>query len=175
MNQPDAVLAERDVANQSAIRDLNARAACLINPESGIANDFLNHFNEILLLIENLPILLPELVDELLQWYPVSYADYFRRSPLPGGTAALDRYNALSDEAKSYFDHLVERLNIKAVEIVERISTHRRPDGTIPPEEVGEYCAVASTAFRSELDLLALFVNCGYGAAISAAGAAATA
>ena len=40
----------------------------LVNPTSGIANDFLNQYNEILLLVENLPILLPEMIEELLAW-----------------------------------------------------------------------------------------------------------
>ncbi len=42
----------------------------LVNPNSGIANDFLNQYNEILLLVENLPVLLPEMVDDLLAWRP---------------------------------------------------------------------------------------------------------
>ena len=62
---------------------LELRASALVNPASGVANDYLNHFNEILLLIENLPALLPEMVDELLGWKPVSYRGYFERSPLP--------------------------------------------------------------------------------------------
>ncbi|HMN79137.1 MAG TPA: hypothetical protein PKA20_04310, partial [Burkholderiaceae bacterium] len=62
---------------------LEERAANLVNPASGIANDYLNHFNEILLLIENLPTLLPEMLDELLEWKPVTYREYFAKSLLP--------------------------------------------------------------------------------------------
>lgn len=54
---------------------LEERAASLVNPASGIANDYLNHFNEVLLLIENLPTLLPEMLDELLEWRPVTYRE----------------------------------------------------------------------------------------------------
>ena len=50
---------------------LEAQAAALVNPKSGIANDYLNHFNEVFLMIENLPILLPEMVDELMEWRPM--------------------------------------------------------------------------------------------------------
>lgn len=143
---------------------LHARAACLINPQSGIANDFLNHFNEILLLVENLPILLPEMVDELLTWAPLTYEEYFRKSKLPGSPIALANYKSLPHEVRSYFNLHVSRLNEMAVDIVANITTHREPDGTVQPEKVADYCQEASIAFRSELELLSTFVNCGYAA-----------
>jgi len=80
-------MAENETAN---VDSLEQRAACLVNPASGIANDYLNHFNEILLLIENLPTLLPEMLDELLEWNPVTYREYFAKSQLPGSARARD-------------------------------------------------------------------------------------
>jgi len=147
--------------------ELHQRAACLINPVSGIANDFLNHFNEILLLVENLPMLLPEMVDELLEWQPSTYSDYFNRSRLPGSVAALARYATIEPASRAYFDDNVSRLNAMAVEIVAEISEHRAEDGVIPPEKVSGFCEIASARFRAELDLLAGFVNCGHTSARS--------
>lgn len=62
-------MTENATANDAmtGLDTLEERAAALVNPASGIANDYLNHFNEILLLIENLPTLLPEMLDELLE------------------------------------------------------------------------------------------------------------
>ena len=157
-----------DQAGESDEAELIKRAASLINPVSGIANDFLNHFNEILLLVENLPILLPEMVDELLIWTPMTYSEYFARSKLPGRSSALMRYVAMSVEARAYFDAKVENLNAMATVIVAGISNHRRPDGSIPAEEVSEYCEEVSMIFGAELQRLAMFVNCGYDAAIAA-------
>lgn len=151
MTQPSATVT---CAQDASDDELHQRAACLINPYSGIANDFLNHFNEIFLLVENLPMLLPEMVDELIEWKPLTYSEYFNRSRLPGSAFALQRYAAMEPEARAYFDDHVTQLNAKAVEIVETISKHRLPDGTIPPEKVADFCEVASAAF----------VNCGYSA-----------
>jgi hypothetical protein len=141
--------------------DLAARAACLINPASGIANDFLNHYNEILLMVENLPVLLPEMVDELMQWRPTTYVEYFQKSPLPGGRYALARYEQIDPAVRLPFEELVEQLNAKAVEIVAKISAHRRADGSIEADEVAGFCAAASEDLRTLLDAAAAFVNFG--------------
>lgn len=165
-NKYPAIQAEDRIEDTA---QLNARAACLINPASGIANDFLNHFNEILLLVENLPILLPEMIEELLQWTPTTYSQYFTRSKLPGSAAALARYEAIVPRARAYFDRQVDHLNSRAVDIVNHISAHRDNDGDLDPDKVSAYCEVSSSEFRRELDLLAMFVNCGYEATVAAA------
>ena len=61
----------------SDIEESLRQASNLVNPASGIANDFLNQYNEILLLVENLPVLLPEMVEELLAWKAKDYNEYF--------------------------------------------------------------------------------------------------
>ena len=68
------------------------RAGDLVNPASGIANDYLNRFNEIVMLIEQLPAM-PEFFDDILAWRPVTYRDYFRNSNLRGSTTALEAYD----------------------------------------------------------------------------------
>ncbi len=66
---------------------LQARAEAIVNPASGLANDYLNLFNEIVMLIEQLP-QMPELIDDILRWRPVSYQSYFANSVLPGRASA---------------------------------------------------------------------------------------
>jgi hypothetical protein len=114
-----------------------------------------------LLLIENLPILLPEMVDELLEWNPRTYESYFNASKLPGRQAALKAYDAIEPGVRAGFNRDVDDLNKMAVAIVEEISKHRKPDGRIDPDDVQDYCAKASEAFRASLDHLAAFINSG--------------
>jgi hypothetical protein len=141
--------------------ELAARAAQLVNPKSGIANDFLNHFNEILLLIENLPLLLPEMVDELLQWRAKTYREYFQNSNLPGSGAALEIYANLESEFRRDFEMMVARLNLMALEDIHYIKEHRGPNGEINPDEVSEFCETASAEFRKALENAANMVNHG--------------
>ncbi|MEQ8824499.1 MAG: hypothetical protein RIC14_09000 [Filomicrobium sp.] len=142
--------------------DLEERAAELVNSASGIANDFLNHFNEILLLIENLPVLLPEMMDDLLRWRPQTYVEYFEKSNLPGSARTLETYRSIDPDFRHLFEARVDALNLMAEEYIDVISEHRKPDGSIVPEEIEEYCEKMAPKFRAALAELAEMVNHGY-------------
>jgi hypothetical protein len=141
---------------------LEARASALVNPASGIANDYLNHFNEILLLIENLPALLPEMIDEILAWKPVSYREYFTNSPLPGSAETLEIYDTLDEDFRADFETMVQWLDKIILESIELIRARRRPDGTLDPDEVSDLCVELAEQLRRVLDRTADLVNHGY-------------
>lgn len=141
--------------------ELEARAACLVNPASGVANDYLNHFNEVLLLIENLPVMLPEMVDEILGWAPISYREYFQKSRLPGSAKALQIYDSLEPEFRDYFEGKIEALNTLALDSIAVIKQHRAEDGTIDPDAVSDYCERAATEMKQALEVTAELVNNG--------------
>ena len=140
---------------------LAERASALVNPASGLANDFLNHFNEVLLLIENLPILLPEMVDELLQWRPMSYREYFEISNLPGSARALQIYDCIDADLRHHFELHVARLHQLAVDAIQAIRGYRGVAGEIRPEDVAEFCELASFEMRQALEKTADLVNHG--------------
>jgi purine-binding chemotaxis protein CheW len=145
---------------------LEERAACLVNPRSGIANDYLNHFNEVFLLIENLPILLPEMLDELMAWKPVTYREYFQRSLLPGSARAIAIYDGLDEDFRNEFETIIKSVNGIALASVQVIGNHRSPTGEIDPEQVSEFCENSSRAMRSALNRAADLVNNGRGEVI---------
>lgn len=140
---------------------LTEKAALLTNPVSGIANDFLNHFNEIFLLIENLPILLPEMVDELMQWQPITYVQYFEHSNLPGRSLALAEYERIDPAFRQAFDATIDQLNALALRIVAGVGRHRDDAGEINVEDVSEFCAEAARELREALDAVSNMVNSG--------------
>lgn len=144
------------------MNSLEARAAALVNPASGVANDYLNHFNEILLLIENLPALLPEMVDELVSWRPVSYRTYFELSPLPGSAETLEIYDGLDEDFRRDFESMIELLDKIIMESIALIAAHRREDGTLEADEIEETCAQLSAQLRVVLERTADLVNHGY-------------
>ena len=115
---------------------------------AGIANDYLNHFNEVLLLIENLPTLLPEMLDELLEWKPVTYREYFAKSLLPGSAAALEIYEGLDDSFRRDFESIIDGVNAMAIASIDVIRAHRGPDGEVDPSRVSDFCENASCAIR---------------------------
>jgi hypothetical protein len=140
---------------------LEERAANLVNPASGIANDYLNHFNEILLLIENLPTLLPEMLDELLQWRPITYREYFAKSLLPGSASALQIYDRLDEGFRREFESIIDGINAMAMASIDVIRAHRNLAGELDPSKVSDFCENASSAIRSALNRAADLVNNG--------------
>ena len=47
-----------------------------INPVTGLATDYLNHFNEAIMMLELIPAM-PECVDDLMGWRVMSYCEHF--------------------------------------------------------------------------------------------------
>ncbi|GAC1334957.1 MAG: hypothetical protein NVSMB26_18540 [Beijerinckiaceae bacterium] len=141
---------------------LTARASALVNPASGLANDYLNLFNEIVMLIEQLPAM-PELIDDIFAWRPTSYRDYFTRSVLPGRGSALEAYAALNETFRRDFEGLVGELDRMAVGAVAAIRRHYKTKGASEAEGLSALCARCGEKMRDVLDRATRLVNHGPG------------
>jgi hypothetical protein len=139
---------------------LATRAAALVNPASGLANDYLNLFNEVVMLIEQLPEM-PELIDDLLAWRPTTYEEYFTRSILPGRHSALEAYAELTQGFRQQFELVVADLDRMATGSVALIRRQLRKKGMSGPEELAATCAKAGAAMRGVLDRAGTIVNHG--------------
>ena len=135
------------------------RAEALINPASGLANDYLNLFNEIVMLIEQLP-MMPELIDDILRWRPMSYHDYFAQSILPDRGSALDAYATLDPGFRRDFEALVADLDRRAVGAVAMIRKQYKA-GNIATPTTAEFCARAGETLREVLLKATELVNYG--------------
>jgi hypothetical protein len=86
-----------------------ARAAQLraanINPRTGLATDYLNHFNEAIMLLEMVPDM-PECAEDFLTWTPLSYAEHFWASNFKARDLAIEAYECADPKVRADFDHL---------------------------------------------------------------------
>ena len=57
-----------------------------INPATGLATDYLNHFNEAIMLLEMLSSC-PDCIEDFLAWQPLSYREHFCEFALQGPPA----------------------------------------------------------------------------------------
>jgi hypothetical protein len=126
------------------------RAEAIVNPASGLANDYLNLFNEIVMMIEQLPTM-PELIDDILRWRPVSYQEYFANSILPGRASALEAYSALTSSFRQDFETVVADLDRRAVGAVVAIRRQHKAHGGCTSAPMAEICARAGEALREVL------------------------
>lgn len=90
-----------------------ARAALLraanINPRTGLATDYLNHFNEAVMLLEMIPDM-PECAEDFLEWHPLSYAEHFTASNFKARDLAISSYNSADPVIRAEFDSLTSAM-----------------------------------------------------------------
>ena len=86
-----------------------ARAAELlaanINPKTGLATDYLNHFNEAIMLLEMIPDM-PDCAADFLCWQPLSYREHFTGSHFKGRDLAIAAYESADPAIREEFDKL---------------------------------------------------------------------
>jgi len=90
-----------------------ARAAVLraanINPRTGLATDYLNHFNEAIMLLEMIPDM-PECAEDFLTWTPLSYAEHFWASNFKARDLAIEAYELADPKIRAQFDNLANTM-----------------------------------------------------------------
>ena len=63
-------------------------------PAPGLATDYLNHFNEAIMLLEMVPDM-PECAEDFLTWTPLSYAEHFWASNFKARDLAIEAYECV--------------------------------------------------------------------------------
>ena len=93
--------------------DNSARAAELraanINPRTGLATDYLNHFNEAVMLLEMVPDM-PECAEDFMGWKPLSYAEHFTASNFKARDLAIEAYNMADGRIRAEFDGITNAI-----------------------------------------------------------------
>ena len=79
--------------------------AANINPRTGLATDYLNHFNEAIMLLEMIPDM-PECAGDFLEWRPLSYAEHFHASNFKARDLAISAYESADPAIRAEFDQL---------------------------------------------------------------------
>lgn len=96
-----------DAAGCSSVAGDGMRAqqliAANINPNTGLATDYLNHFNEAIMLLEMIPDL-PECAGEFLDWQPASYREHFMASNFKARDLAIEAYDSAEAALRAEFD-----------------------------------------------------------------------
>ena len=96
------------IAAGSSARSAELRAAN-INPRTGLATDYLNHFNEAVMLLEMIPDM-PECAEDFLTWQPLSYAEHFTASNFKARDLAIEAYNAADARIRTDFDNVTSAI-----------------------------------------------------------------
>jgi hypothetical protein len=92
-----------DEARVAALRAAN------INPRTGLATDYLNHFNEAIMLLEMIPDM-PECAEDFMSWHPLSYAEHFTASNFKARDLAIEAYESADPTTRAEFDNITSTM-----------------------------------------------------------------
>jgi hypothetical protein len=112
--------------------------AANINPRTGLATDYLNHFNEAVMLLEMIPDM-PECADDFLVWRPMSYAEHFTASNLKARDLAISANEATDPSIRAEFDNITSAMTsiLTAVSTAMREARQDKTRATLAEQATG--------------------------------------
>jgi hypothetical protein len=104
----------------SVLPDPERLRAANINPATGLATDYLNHYNEVAMLIASLADT-PEISEQVLEWRPVGYAAHFRLTGFRDRDLAAATFDAVPSAVKTRFFAARRELELAIIEVQDLI------------------------------------------------------
>ena len=81
-----------------------------INPSTGLATDYLNHFNEAIMMLELIPTM-PDCIEDLMAWTVISYREHFLSTHQKHRDVVLAAYDAADPQARRLLDEIAETMD----------------------------------------------------------------
>lgn len=98
----------------------DALRAMNVNPDTGLATDYLNVFNEPIMLLEMVPDA-PELIEELVGWEAVDYVTHFRNSHFAARDTIIAAYE--SAPGREELDALARALSRRLGMLIDQVTS----------------------------------------------------
>ncbi|MBT4486689.1 MAG: hypothetical protein HOK30_25190 [Rhodospirillaceae bacterium] len=149
-------ITSKESQNSDPIASLKARITDTnIDGNTFLATDYLNHFNEIVMLLEMIPDM-PDILEEAKEWQPKSYAEHFNDSGLSDSALTIEAYENAPVEFREPFEETVERMNKVVFKNIENIEAALE---STRPEELAATAATASRLLQRLIDVAAAIIH----------------
>lgn len=90
-----------------------------INPQTLLATDYLNHFNEVHMLLDMLSDM-PDCLEDIQEWQEKSYEQHFMDSSFHAKKLAIDAYHHSPAQHKIPFEETVDSMNTLVLTTIEQ-------------------------------------------------------
>jgi hypothetical protein len=151
-NDDGGLAAGRDAT--SAILSASQLADANINPTTGLATDYLNHFNEAIMLLEMVATC-PDCVADFHDWRPLSYREHFQASHFKGRDLAIAAYEAADPSARECLDNLASTMTT----VIEATRATMTPD--LAPDAAGALADRAAAWLKTLVARAGAIINGG--------------
>lgn len=124
-----------------------------INNQTLLATDYLNHFNEIIMLLEMVPDM-PDMLEECRAWEPKSYQEHFRDSSFSDRDLAIEAYDHVPGRFREPFEQTVGQMNELVV-----LSMDRMQESLDEPELLRARAVAGSRALQRLIDVASAIIH----------------
>lgn len=126
-----------------------------VNAVTLLATDYLNHFNEALMLAE-LVVDMPDMLDDFSTWMPKHYKDHFRESGIADKDLAIEAFDYSPSEYRDPFDNSVRMLN-KQLALLQQVLQKERDNLGDPDNQ--QFIRKKCQLIRSLIDKISGIIN----------------
>ncbi len=127
-----------------------------ISAQTLLATDYLNHFNEIVMLLDMLPDM-PEMVEECKLWAPKSYKDHFAESTFSDKQLAVEAYDRVPSKYRRPFEATIGQLNLLITDGVLKLEGEIAEGA--PPEQLQDSCRNLARAAQLLMDCASSIIH----------------
>lgn len=125
------------------IKDLN------INTKTLLSTDYLNHFNEIVMMIAMIPEM-PEIIDDCKEWQTKNYIQHFADSSLSYKDIAIELYKKVPFKTRDAFEKTIEQTNNIIIQTIERLDLALQND---TPKQIAQKVEYSQKALQALIDI----------------------
>jgi hypothetical protein len=119
-----------------------------INESTLLASDYLNHFHELVMLLEAMSSEPEGFADDLFSWRPLTYEEHFAESGFRDKNLAIAAYRRAPQKIRARFDEAVALLHGEAVTLVAEVGA----DLTGNRNKLSKTCEMAAQRLRILID-----------------------
>lgn len=105
-----------DDLDDCRVATTNELFAANINPHTGLATDYLNHFNDALMLLDIIRDM-PDCAEDFMAWRPRTYVEHFDASHFDARDLVISTYENADSERRVIFDTLTGKMTAILVEV----------------------------------------------------------
>ena len=127
-----------------------------INQKTLLATDYLNHFNEVIMLLEMLPTAPAELAAELANWQHETYEEHFTHSGFREKDLAIAAYKHAPADIRHAFDSVTDDLSRDLSTLLRDVMSKVEANDQAA---LAELCMGAIPALQSKLERAIAIVN----------------
>lgn len=127
-----------------------------ISGQTLLATDYLNHFNEIVMLLDMLPDM-PDMIEECKAWEPKGYKAHFENSAFSDKQLAIAAYDRVPGKFRRPFEETIRQLNLLLMGGITQLEEEIAVDSD--SEILREHCRTLARAAQALMDCASAIIH----------------